>query len=236
VVKLLCYNSEDRWFDPIWCQWIFHCHKILLIALWPWGRLSLSIRIYFLGGKGGRWVRLTTYHQPVPLSRNLGILTSWSPLGLSRPVMGTALPLTCLWNINVQIRWRSSLQAPIPPHVHISGVVMRPRANLTFTRHSFKVPCQCTVLEVFEIDNVYKFAGSGWKCSSVLILLASCMAYTIAVCTVKNSWWWTEELYETCRVLTSWSCSQTVWHIPLLCVQWKTPDDGQRNCTKNVEF
>ena len=28
-----------------------------------------------------------------------------------------------------------------------------------------------------------------------------CMTYTIAVCTVKNSWWWTEELSETCRVL-----------------------------------
>jgi len=31
-----------------------------------------------------------------------------------------------------------------------------------------------------------------------------------------------------------WSCSQAVskplWHKPLLCVQWKTPDDGQRNC------
>ena len=25
------------------------------------------------------------------------------------------------------------------------------------------------------------------------------------------------------------------WHIPLLCVQWKTPDDGQRNCSKHVE-
>ena len=36
---------------------------------------------------------------------------------------------------------------------------------------------------------------------SVLILLASCMTYTIAVCTVK-----------------------------------KTPDDGQRNCPKHVEF
>jgi len=24
--------------------------------------------------------------------------------------------------------------------------------------------------------------------------------------------------------------------IPLLCVQWKTPDDGQRNCPKRVEF
>ena len=28
----------------------------------------------------------------------------------------------------------------------------------------------------------------------------TCMTYTIAVCTVKNSWWWTEELSETCRV------------------------------------
>ena len=36
------------------------------------------------------------------------------------------------------------------------------------------------------------------------------------------------------------SCSQAVskpvWHIPLLCVQWKTPDDGERNCPKHVEF
>jgi len=36
----------------------------------------------------------------------------------------------------------------------------------------------------------------------------------------------------------SWSCSQAVrkpvWHIPLLCVQWKTPYDGQRNCPKHV--
>jgi len=48
----------------------------------------------------------------------------------------------------------------------------------------------------------------------------------------------------------SWSCSQAVsrsrscsqavsrpvWHIPLLCVQWKAPDDGQRNCAKHVKF
>jgi len=24
VVKLLCYKSEGRWFDPSWCQRIFH--------------------------------------------------------------------------------------------------------------------------------------------------------------------------------------------------------------------
>ena len=40
--------------------------------------------------------------------------------------------------------------------------------------------------------------------SSILILLASFqqtfMTHIIAVFTVKNSWWWTEELSETCRV------------------------------------
>ena len=24
VVKVLCYKSEGRWFEPSWCQWIFH--------------------------------------------------------------------------------------------------------------------------------------------------------------------------------------------------------------------
>jgi len=28
----------------------------------------------------------------------------------------------------------------------------------------------------------------------------TCMTYTIDVCTVKKSWWWTEKLSETCRV------------------------------------
>ena len=33
------------------------------------------------------------------------------------------------------------------------------------------------------------------------------------------------------------SCQRKpIWHIPLLCVQWKTPDDGQRNCPKHVQF
>jgi len=39
-------------------------------------------------GKGGQCIRLTTYHHPVPLSRNLGTLISWNPLGLPGPVTG----------------------------------------------------------------------------------------------------------------------------------------------------
>ena len=42
------------------------------------------------------------------------------------------------------------------------------------------------------------------QASSSLILLVcclkTCMTYNIAVCTVKNSWRWTEELSEICRV------------------------------------
>jgi len=49
-------------------------------------------------GKGDRGVRLTTYHHPVPLSRNLGTLTSGNPLGLFRPVMG----LICLFFTRIQ--------------------------------------------------------------------------------------------------------------------------------------
>ena len=35
VVKVLCYKSEGPWFNPSWCQWIFHSRENLPIALWP---------------------------------------------------------------------------------------------------------------------------------------------------------------------------------------------------------
>jgi len=34
----------------------------------------------------------------------------------------------------------------------------------------------------------------------------------------------------------SQAVSKTVWHTSLLCLQWKTPDDGHRNYPKHVEF
>jgi hypothetical protein len=53
------------------------------------------------GGKGGRCVRLTTYHLHVPMSRNLGALTSWNPVGLFRPVMGQLYLFTLIEKKNV---------------------------------------------------------------------------------------------------------------------------------------
>jgi len=38
------------------------------------------------------------------------------------------------------------------------------------------------------------------------------------------------------QIQTNKQTNKPVWHMPLLCVQWKTPDDGPRNCPKHVEF
>ena len=54
-----------------------------------------------------------------------------------------------------------------------------------------------------------------------------------------QQWYMSHRFTNTLRAgpdVPSWSCSQAVWHISLLCVQWKIPDDGQRNCLKHVEF
>jgi len=53
------------------------------------------------------------------------------------------------------------------------------------------------------------------------------MVYVIHVC-------WQPVSRSICSCLPA--VSKPVWHIPLLCVQWKIRDDGQRNCPKHVEF
>ena len=64
----------------------------------------------------------------------------------------------------------------------------------------------------YKFDDRFQ-AGPEWNCrlngssicSSILVLLEgchkNCMTNTSAECTVKNSWWWAEELPETCTFL-----------------------------------
>jgi len=58
--------------------------------------------------------------------------------------------------------------------------------------------------EFFTVHTVTAYEQDQDGTDSIPILLVSCqhtcMTYTIAVCTVINSWWWTEELSKTCRV------------------------------------
>ena len=62
-------------------------------------------------GKGGSCVRLQTYHHPVLLSWNLETLTSWNPLGHSRPVTGllylvTVNYVSLSWNLGTSTSWK----------------------------------------------------------------------------------------------------------------------------------
>jgi len=52
--------------------------------------------------------------------------------------------------------------------------------------------------------------------------------------------WYMSCKFDSFQVGPSWTCLRDVikpaLHIPVPNVQWKTPDDGQRNCPKHVEF
>ena len=60
--------------------------------------------------------------------------------------------------------------------------------------------------------------------------------HTAMVCVIEFCW----QLANRIRMVPSWFCSpafsRRLWHTPLLCVKWKTPDYGQRNCPKHVDF
>ena len=76
------------------------------------------------------------------------------------------------------------------------------------------------------------------------------MFRTVPLSTIRSFSLYTQQWYMSYRFadslraasglnsIPSWSCSQAVYkpvrHTPLLCVQWKTPDDGERNCPKHV--
>ena len=59
-----------------------------------------------------------------------------------------------------------------------------------------------------SIIRIFSLYTQQWYMLYIQVMLTACSQafsrpvwHTIAVCTVKNSWWWTEELSETCRVL-----------------------------------
>jgi len=95
---VLCYKSEGTGLIPASVSGFLIDIKSFRLHYGP-GVDSASNRNeyqeYFLGGKGGRCVRMTTYHHPVPLSRYLGTLTSWNPLGPSGTVTGLLYLYLC---------------------------------------------------------------------------------------------------------------------------------------------
>jgi hypothetical protein len=90
VAKALRYKPAARGFDSRWCHWNFSV--TFFRSHYGPGVDSASnrneYRVYFLGVKAAGAQGWQPYHHPVLLSWNLGTLTSWNPLGHSRPVTG----------------------------------------------------------------------------------------------------------------------------------------------------
>ena len=111
-------NREVTGSIPAGVSGNFHWHKILPIALWPWVDSSSNRNEYqdhFLGVKAAGAYGWQPYHNPVPLSCNLGTLTSWNPPGHSRPVTGLLYLLHLLLTTNkrmVDLTLRKPMSRP----------------------------------------------------------------------------------------------------------------------------
>jgi len=83
---------------------------------------------YFLWVKAaGAW-GWQPYHHPVPLSWNLGTLTSWNPLGHSRPVMGLISYLVCYVIVAWLLSW--SLSIPLCRYNNFVFIVRHTQCNV----------------------------------------------------------------------------------------------------------
>ena len=109
LVEALRYKPVGRGFDSRWC----HCKFSLTYSFWPHygpGVDSASNRNeyqeFFLGGKGGRCVRLTTLPPSCDIVMKSETLTSWNPQGLSRPVM---VLLSLLQTVRQQYQYKRML-------------------------------------------------------------------------------------------------------------------------------
>jgi hypothetical protein len=90
LVEALRYKPAGRGFDSRWCYWSFSLLLYFRTHYGP-GVDSASngneYQEYFLGGKGGRCVGLTTLPPSYADCLEIWETTSWNPQGLSRPVM-----------------------------------------------------------------------------------------------------------------------------------------------------
>jgi hypothetical protein len=88
LVEALCHKSGRCGFDSRWCHWNFSfSDRTMALGLTqPPTEMSTRNIFWRLRRPVCRADNLTTFM--CRLSWNLGISSSWNPLGLSRPVMG----------------------------------------------------------------------------------------------------------------------------------------------------
>ena len=150
--------------------------------------------------------------------------------GYGQSVWGKIIIIIIIWG---------STARPLLPHVNDC-------------RRFIKLKCKCLVFCVFMLhstglqellvywSSIYTATIKPTRCTNFSNLFLEQKLYmfrTVPLSIIRSFSLYTQQWYMSCRFAdSSQAVIRTVWHIPLLCVQWKTPDDGQRNCPKHVEF
>ena len=98
VVKALRYNSEGPGIDTRCRRGFFPWHLTVPCALGSTLKNEYQVNP---GGKGGRCVRLTTYHIHVPIVKKSGGLNLLEPCGPVQACNGTALHLSFTFYLHI---------------------------------------------------------------------------------------------------------------------------------------
>ena len=101
MVKALCYKSESPGIDYRCRREFFPWHLTFPCALGSTQPLKMKDNT---GGKGGRCVRLTTYHLQVPIFKKSGGLNLLEFCGPLQACNGTDLPLPLVYRNDSLIR------------------------------------------------------------------------------------------------------------------------------------
>ena len=110
-ILLICFTMLQTgrlwvWFPTVSLE--FFSDIILVVALWPWVRLSLYqkwVPVVFPGGKGGRCIRLTTLPPSCAVVMKSGNLNFLEPSGPLQACNRTALPFNFYyWSICMYIQ------------------------------------------------------------------------------------------------------------------------------------
>jgi len=100
-------------------------------------------------------------------------------------------------------------------------LIIKPTRCTNFSNLFLELNSTCFRQFLCPSSGVFHCAHSNGICYTGMLTAASsckqtCITYTTAVCAVKKSSWWTEELSETCRVSFQkwiWEISASSWFI-----------------------
>jgi hypothetical protein len=147
---------------------------------------------------------------------------------------------TFLWCLQVAWWWLLKRKPKL------AVIYLHSTAKHIFSFFTFVWPCIVINFLIIKPTSCTNFSNLFWKWNSTCFGQFFCPSSGVIHCTHSNGICHTDSFRAAAgsgrNAVPFWSCCcskavcKPVWHIPLLSVQWITPDDGKRNCPKHVEF